>query len=115
MCTVSFVPTARGFRLAMNRDEKRARVAALPPAVVRLNGHRAIFPREPGVGTWRALKKLHASHLPQRGPFSICMHRPEAATVSYSEVNVSDGRATLRYYPAAPCRAANCITKSIAL
>src|SRR5712691_10277431 len=55
MCTISFVPTARGFRLAMNRDEKRARVAALPPAVVRLGDHRAIMPREPAGGTWLAV------------------------------------------------------------
>ncbi|MFL6598629.1 MAG: hypothetical protein ACJ8KF_11820, partial [Chthoniobacterales bacterium] len=36
----------------MNRDEKRDRRAALPPDVVELERHRAIFPREPTGGTW---------------------------------------------------------------
>jgi hypothetical protein len=35
-----------------NRDEKRDRVASLPPEVVELESHRAIFPREPTGGTW---------------------------------------------------------------
>src|SRR6266568_8560276 len=52
MCTVSFIPNSRGFYLAMNRDERRVRAAALPPAIVDLDEGRAIFPREPNGGTW---------------------------------------------------------------
>src|SRR6266404_9746445 len=52
MCTVSFLPNSQGFYLAMNRDEKRDRFAALPPEVLELKSHRAIFPREPSGGTW---------------------------------------------------------------
>ena len=224
MCTVSFLPTATGFRLAMNRDEKRFRIAALAPEVFRIGERRAIYPREPGGGTWLAandaglclalinwhrieheprgriesrgriipaligaknsgeigrelrkmslsgtppfrlvlidsrrrtltewrwnlmelvpqrhrwrtfhwfssgydergaekqrtkvcaswlshgtgsLRRLHASHLPRRGPFSICMHRPDAATVSYSEILVSRQRVTLRYQSSPPCQ-----------
>src|SRR5213594_1728905 len=52
MCTVSFLPKPRGFYLAMNRDEKRERFAALGPAIVDLEGHRAVFPTEPNGGTW---------------------------------------------------------------
>jgi Transport and Golgi organisation 2 len=226
MCTVSFVPTAQGFRLAMNRDEKRTRAVALPPEVLSHEGRRAIYPREPTGGTWLAandaglclvlinwhtverepneqpfsrgriipalagagevraiiqrlgkialqnvrpfrlvvfgsrageiaelrwdldrlsvhhhpwqtehwfssgydepkagrergkvclkwkaaagasatVRKLHASHLPRRGPFSICMHRRDAVTVSYVEVNVSERRVTLRYSAGPPCR-----------
>src|SRR5262245_66479542 len=55
MCTVSFVPNAAGFRLAMNRDEKRSRIAALPPAAFKLGAHRVLYPREPGGGTWLAV------------------------------------------------------------
>lgn len=227
MCTISFVPTARGFRLAMNRDEKRTRVAALPPEIFTVGQRHAIYPREPSGGTWlaandagvclalinwhrierepagkiasrgrvipsligasgvqqvareirelpltkmrpfrlividasenalrewrwdlrklkphrhrwqiqhwfssgydeagadqerekvcanrpgslgeaRRLRELHASHAPARGPFSICMHRSDAATVSYSEVVLSPGRITFRYLPGPPCRA----------
>jgi hypothetical protein len=39
-------------------------------------------------GTLRWLRHLHRSHRPERGPFSICMHRDDAATVSYTEVCV---------------------------
>src|SRR5437867_8442922 len=54
MCTVSFLPTAQGFHLAMNRDEKRARTVALPPAVFSCGSRRAIYPRERNGGTWLA-------------------------------------------------------------
>jgi hypothetical protein len=223
MCTVSFLPTTGGFRLAMNRDEKRTRIAPLGPEPFRIGDRRAIYPREPDGGTWLAandaglclalinwhrierepsgsiesrgkiipgligarnsheiarelrrmslqnvrpfrliaidscrqtliewqwnvidlarrrhgwqilhwfssgydewqadtrraeiceawslhkptsLRRLHASHLPRRGPFSICMHRSDAATVSYTEVHLSEQRATLRYAPGPPC------------
>src|SRR5919108_2376492 len=52
MCTVSFLPRAQGFYLAMNRDERRDRLAGLAPAVVELESHRAVFPRERTGGTW---------------------------------------------------------------
>ena len=55
------------------------------------------------LGATPALQRLHASHLPERGPFSICMHRPDAATVSYSEVVVSERQVMLRYQPDPPC------------
>ena len=237
MCTVSFVPTANGFRLAMNRDEQRSRVAGLPPSIVRIAGRRVILPREPDGGTWiavneiglclalinwhtidrlpagelvsrgivvdsladsgslpevaarlnqlprrklrpfrllgadcqarkviewqwdlermrrvdhgwqiahwfssgfdeaeaervraevcatetkrllgasSALRKLHRSHSPRRGPFSICMHRKDAATVSYAEVAVSLHRAVMRYGDGPPCLQRALVTKSIA-
>jgi Transport and Golgi organisation 2 len=49
------------------------------------------------------LRRLHRSHLPQSGPFSTCMHRADAATVSCSEITVFKHKATLRYYAGAPC------------
>src|SRR5690242_8724550 len=54
MCTVSFLPKERGFLVAMNRDEKRTRFSALPPAIVDLTKRRAIFPSETNGGTWIA-------------------------------------------------------------
>jgi hypothetical protein len=50
------------------------------------------------------LRRLHRSHLPQTGPFSTCMHRKDAATVSYTEVAVSDQHALMGYVNAAPCQ-----------
>src|ERR1700758_5542921 len=52
MCTVSFLPSPQGFYLAMNRDEKRVRLSALPPEIVEFESHRVLFPREPTGGTW---------------------------------------------------------------
>lgn len=232
MCTVSFLPTASGYRLAMNRDEKRTRPAALPPELFQIGDRRALYPREPNDGAWLAvndaglclalinwhrikrepagklqsrgriiphligaaagravgrdlrrmslrqvrpfrlisidparetvtewqwnltaltarkhrwqiahwfssgcdeveaakqrkkiciasslgtassLRKLHASHLPKRGPFSICMHRPDAATVSHTEVVATAKRITLRYQPGPPCQAREAFAKS---
>jgi len=238
MCTVSFLPKAQGFYLAMNRDEKRTRSVAHPPAITDLEACRAVFPREPKGGTWistndagvclalinwhrverepshdivsrgqvvgaltgkcsaeeitdgvmelplrklrpfrlivvlpserhviewrwnleqltmrdhqwqrqhwfssglderradlerqrvsdlahngqlgslRSLRQLHRSHAPERGPFSICMHRPDAATVSYTEVAVSGRRATMRYKSGPCCAKGTIVTRTISL
>lgn|SRR5262245_8630149 len=223
MCTVSFVPNVRGFHLLMNRDEKRARATALPPKIVDLGDHRALYPSESSGGTWIAandagvclalinwhkierepvekivsrgrivselagktisadicngltslrlkeirpfrliaivpkekaitewrwdlewlserkhpwstqhwfssgfderkaesirrsicekrsahgieqLRALHRSHAPRRGPFSICMHRDDATTVSFTEITVDNGTVTMRYKAGSPC------------
>ena len=239
MCTISFLPNARGFYLAMNRDEKQDRFAALAPTIVDLGEHRAVFPSEPTGGTWisandagvclalinwhrmerqpknevvtrgevvrslanqsdsdeiangvaklplrklrpfrliaivpsqklvtewrwnlewltvrnhkwqlrhwfssgldeqRAelerqrvcdaarsrqssksmgwLRQLHRSHAPKRGPFSICMHRSDASTVSYTEVAVSGEHATMRYKAGPCCSSRVTVTKRISL
>jgi len=52
MCTVTFLPGKNGFRLAMNRDELRTRVQALPAALHLRDGLGLLQPREPGGGTW---------------------------------------------------------------
>jgi hypothetical protein len=49
------------------------------------------------------LRKLHSSHTPRIGPLSTCMHRSDAATVSYTEITVSSRTATMRYKAGAPC------------
>jgi hypothetical protein len=46
---------------------------------------------------------LHRSHGTERGPYSTCMHREDAATVSYTEVTVSRQRADMSYTPGTPC------------
>ena len=236
MCTVSFLPTKAGYHVAMNRDEKRTRVTALPPETVIVNGVRAVYPREPAGGTWvsvnegritlalinwhrikrepkeaplsrgqiivrlagasstdevseglrtlslrrfrpfrligvvptehrvkewrwdldrlevreqpwqkqhwfssgfdereaesqRAvvcnrwaestglspadLRQLHQSHAPARGPFSICMHRSDAVTLSYTEIAVTARSVTMRYFAGAPCEAGRPATRRL--
>ena len=68
--------------------------------------HRAFaraLPAESNTRQW--MRALHASHAPTCGPYSICMHREEAATVSYSEIEVDDVTATLAYVAGSPCQA----------
>jgi len=55
-----------------------------------------------GRATW--LRRLHGSHQPECGPFSICMHRADAATVSYTEITVSKVQALMRYCNGALCQ-----------
>jgi hypothetical protein len=45
----------------------------------------------------------HASHRPQAGPSSVCMHRPGGQTVSFSWIRVDRRRIGFRYVPHAPC------------
>ena len=52
------------------------------------------------------LEAFHGSHLPERGAFSPCMHRPDARTVSVSHVVVSEADVSFRYAPGPLCKAA---------
>lgn len=58
---------------------------------------------EPGAGSQEWLRKLHRSHVPEPGPFSVCVHRRDAATVSYTEVAWRNGLATMNYAAGNPC------------
>jgi len=227
MCSITFWPKGRNYRLAMNRDELLTRVAGLPPSIHEVNGLRVLHPREPGGGTWISLnesgsslalvnwyaeparapdpaasrgnvvlaagtadhpdqvtallgalplaqthpfrligifpaigavrewrwnradltelthpwaprqwlssgyneaeaarvrsevfrslrdapdagsagwlRRLHASHTPASGPYSTCMHRADAATVSYTEIDSRPGHQVMRYRTGNPC------------
>jgi hypothetical protein len=61
----------------------------------------------------KRLRQLHCSHAPKRGPFSICMHRADAATVSYTEVSVTENSASMRYASGPPCMARFMVTKKL--
>ena len=60
--------------------------------------------RQPNAGSLSWLRALHQSHEPQRGAFSICVHRADASSVSYSEIVYEDGSATFRYASGSPCQ-----------
>ena len=49
------------------------------------------------------LHQFHRSHMPVRGPYSVCMHRPDAATVSLSAVSVTPELLEFSYYGGPPC------------
>jgi transport and Golgi organization protein 2 len=56
----------------------------------------------PGGLTPEVLTALHRSHLPEKGPLSICMHRDEAVTVSFSLITVSGDVVLFRYVAGSP-------------
>jgi hypothetical protein len=49
--------------------------------------------------------RFHQSHLPERGPYSVCMHRPDAVTVSFTLVEVDAAGVSMAYAHGAPCSA----------
>jgi hypothetical protein len=78
MCTITVVPHERGVRLVFNRDERRTRLAGVPPQIHDLSGRHALFPVDPqGGGTWvgvndsgvvAALLNLRPTRPAARGP-----------------------------------------------
>lgn len=49
------------------------------------------------------VRNLHQSHDPVPGPFSICVHRKDAATVSYTEVRCNGKGVSMSYRAGNPC------------
>ena len=60
--------------------------------------------RDDGAGSREWLRRLHASHEPEQGVFSICAHRDVGGTLSYTEVEVTAEHVALSYSPVAPCK-----------
>jgi Transport and Golgi organisation 2 len=50
------------------------------------------------------LAKLHRSHEPGPGPYSICVHRPDATTASFTVVRFSCKSVSMGYLEGSPCR-----------
>ena len=69
--------------------------------------------REAVFGTAENLYTFHLSHADGASPYSVCMHRPDAETVSFSHISVSREAAEFTYVPSAPCRA--CQTAQVTL
>jgi uncharacterized protein with NRDE domain len=58
---------------------------------------------------------FHASHEPERGPFSPCMHRGDASTVSLSRIRVGPREVEFEYRPGPPCQRASGVVQRLAL
>lgn len=55
MCTVSLVPGNNGYFITSNRDEKKIRGRAVPPAIYPYKGARLLYPKDADAGgTWMA-------------------------------------------------------------
>jgi hypothetical protein len=59
------------------------------------------------------LARFHASHEPERGALSPCMHRDDAHTVSFTRVRVGARRVELAYVPGAPCQGAPAVSVAL--
>jgi len=64
-------------------------------------------PDTPDALAW--LRSLHSSHIPDAGAFSLCVHREDAATVSYTEVESSDRELRMSYLSGNPCEFAGAL------
>jgi hypothetical protein len=58
---------------------------------------------EPDAGSAPWLRRLHASHAGGPGPFSLCVHRDDVKTLSYSEVLVTPGHIQMGHFRGSPC------------
>jgi hypothetical protein len=56
-------------------------------------------------GTVEWLRRMHRSHEPDPGAFSICVHRPDARSISYAEIVVAQDTITFSYSDGPPCEA----------
>ncbi|MGH9536360.1 MAG: NRDE family protein [Terriglobales bacterium] len=54
-----------------------------------------------GSAPW--LRRLHASHTGGPGPFSLCVHRDDVKTLSYSEIAVAPERIQMGHFRGSPC------------
>ena len=52
------------------------------------------------------LQDYHASHIPSRGPYSVCVHRDDAGTKSFSHISVGDSGIAFEYVDGPPCEGA---------
>lgn len=69
--------------------------------------------RERGRLDAELLAAFHASHEPERGAWSPCMHREDASTVSESRIRVGRDEVSFTYLPGAPCEGGRPVTAKI--
>ncbi|WP_431215499.1 NRDE family protein [Puia sp. P3] len=70
MCTVTFVPSAEGFYLTSNRDERAGRGIAQPPKVYSDGPEGLIYPKDPDAGgSWIVMKESGSAAVLLNGAF----------------------------------------------
>ena len=60
------------------------------------------------------LRQFHASHRPRPSPYSVCMHRDDAATISFSHIKVNQQQVTFSYHDGPLCQRPPVSIQSIA-
>jgi hypothetical protein len=73
--------------------------------------------RRAEAGAWTPAhhRAFHREHAPRRGAWSVCVHRREASTVSYTEVELAPDEIALRYFHGPPCTAGEPFALRLAL
>lgn len=66
----------------------------------------ALDDSDAGSKVW--LRRLHTSHKNGPGAFSICVHRPDVATLSYSEIEVTHSGVCFSHCVGSPCLGGRC-------
>jgi hypothetical protein len=59
--------------------------------------------KDPDAGSASWLRKLHASHVDVPGPFSLCVHRPDVRTLSYTEIECWSAEIRMEHFVCSPC------------
>jgi hypothetical protein len=67
--------------------------------------------QESDAGTSEWIWRLHRSHQPEPGAFSICVHRDDAQTVSFTEIELEENKLMMRYRPGSPCASATSVNE----
>jgi hypothetical protein len=58
---------------------------------------------ESNAGSAPWLRRLHASHAGGPGPFSLCVHRSDVRTLSYSEIECTSAVVRMGHFIGSPC------------
>ncbi len=74
---------------------------------------RALFASQAEGAGLAGLERFHESHQPERGALSPCMHRDDAATVSFTRVVVAPESVELAYRAGPPCEGAELVALRI--
>jgi hypothetical protein len=97
-------PTLRGMKLPWRtRHWFSSGISELAQEIRGRTCHDAWRQRNAGSMEW--LRGVHASHAPVRGSFSVCVHRPDAASMSYTEIEYHPQELIMRYHASHPCQA----------
>jgi hypothetical protein len=63
----------------------------------------------------RGLRAFHQSHEPDKSAYSVCMHRDDARTQSYTEIVLTASKATMVYSDGPPCSASQTSSAELSL
>lgn len=108
---VIFAPGEPVKSLTWNGDSEQLQTAGITAPLASssfqpenvINGRRQQFLSATPFDSATLYRNYHASHLPEKGAYSVCMHRPDACSVSFSHIAVREAEIAFHYTPGSPC------------